>query len=164
MSAARAFRQENESLQPVAIRKLFATAIDLALGNEVPLHAYSLARFWETDSPQEIARPVVSELSASLSEADAAGISLTTAQWHYILTTKGEQYLYNWATDPAEKDNLSASPQGQQIAAGLKAKLGEIEANSAEPWIGTGIPVRAGVRRYLGGSHGAAHARPKSAC
>jgi len=122
---------------PVAIRKLFATAIDLALGNEVPLHAYSLARFWQTDAPQEIARPVVSELSASLSEADAAGISLTTAQWHYILTTKGEQYLYNWATDPSEKDNLSASPQGQQVVAGLKTKLGEIEANSAEPWIGT---------------------------
>ena len=121
---------------PVAIRKLFATVIDLALGNEVPLHAYSLARFWQTDAPQEIARPVVSELSASLSEADAAGISLTTAQWHYILTTKGDQYLYNWATDPAEKDNLSTSPQGQQIAAGLKAKLGDIEANSAEPWVG----------------------------
>ncbi len=121
----------------VAIRKLFATVIDLALGNEVPLHAYSLVRFWQTDAPPEIARPVVSELSASLSEADAAGLSLTTAQWHYILTTKGEQYLYNWATDPAEKDNLSASPEGQQVVAGLKAKLGEIEANSAEPWIGT---------------------------
>jgi len=53
---------------PVAIRKLFATVIDLALGNQVPLHAYSLARFWQTDSPQQIARPVVSELSASLSE------------------------------------------------------------------------------------------------
>lgn len=121
---------------PVPIRKLFATAIDLALGNQVPLHAYSLARFWQTDSPQEIARPVVSELSASLSEQDAAGISLTTAQWHYILTTKGGQYLYNWATDPAEKDNLSESPQGRPVVAGLKAKLRVIEANSAEPWVG----------------------------
>ena len=121
---------------PVAIRKLFATAIDLALGNEVPLHAYSLARFWQTDSPQEIARPVVSELSASLSEQNGAGISLTTAQWHYILTTKGGQYLYNWAADPAEKDNLSASPQGQTVVAGLNAKLRAIEANSAEPWVG----------------------------
>lgn len=121
---------------PVAIRKLFATVIDLALGKEVPLHAYSLARFWQTDSPQEIARPVVAELSASLSEADAAGVSLTTAQWHYILTTKGDRYLYNWATDPAEKDNLSASPEGQQVVARLNARLKEIEANSAEPWGG----------------------------
>jgi arylsulfatase A-like enzyme len=121
---------------PVAIRKLFATVIDLALGNEVPLHAYSLARFWEMDSPQEIAQPVVSELSASLSEAGAAGISLTTAQWHYILTTKGDEYLYNWATDPAEKDNLSSSPQGQPVVATLNARLREIEAKSAEPWVG----------------------------
>jgi hypothetical protein len=84
--------------------------IDLALGNAVPLHAYSLARFWQTDAPQEIASPVVSELSASLSETGAAGISLATAQWHYILTTKGVQYLYNWADDPAEANNLRASP------------------------------------------------------
>ena len=83
-----------------------------------------------------MAQPVVSELSRSLSEADAAGVSLTTSNWHYIVTTKGEQYLYNWATDPAEKDNLSRSPQGQPIVAGLNAKLREIEANSAEPWIG----------------------------
>jgi arylsulfatase A-like enzyme len=121
---------------PVANRELFATVIDLALGSQVPLHAYSLARFWQTDSPQQIAQPVVSELSRSLSEADAAGVSLTTAKWHYIVTTKGEQYLYNWATDPAEKDNLSKNPQGQPIVAELNAKLREIEANSAEPWIG----------------------------
>jgi len=63
-------------------------------------------------------------------------VSLTTAQWHYILTTKGDRYLYNWAADPAEKDNLSASPQGQQVVARLNARLKEIEANSAEPWVG----------------------------
>ncbi|TAM80119.1 MAG: hypothetical protein EPN47_16640 [Acidobacteria bacterium] len=67
---------------PVAVRQLFATTIDLALGNTFPLHDFSLARFWQTDSPQRIAQPVVSELSASLSEPDAAGISLTTADWH----------------------------------------------------------------------------------
>jgi arylsulfatase A-like enzyme len=122
--------------QPVPVRQLFATAIDLALGNAVPLHAYSLARFWQTDTPQEIASPVVSELSASLSEADAAGISLTTAQWHYILTTKGDQYLYDWAADPAEANNLSASPQGKPVVAQLNAKLREIESNSSEPWVG----------------------------
>ena len=121
---------------PVANRELFATAIDLALGNEVPLHPYSLARFWQTDSPQQIAQPVVSELSASLSEQDAAGISLTTAHWHYILTTKGDRFLYNWETDPAEKDNLSASAQGQPVVARLNSRLKEIEANSAEPWVG----------------------------
>jgi arylsulfatase A-like enzyme len=122
--------------QPVAIRKLFATVIDLALGNEVPLHAFSLARFWQTDSPQEIAQPVVSELSASLSEAGAAGISLTTAQWHYILTTKGDQYLYDWATDPSDKNNLSASPQGKPVVAQLNAMLRKVESNSSEPWAG----------------------------
>jgi arylsulfatase A-like enzyme len=121
---------------PVANRKLFATVIDLALGSQVSLHAYSLARFWQTDSLQEIAQPVVSELSTSPSEADAAGVSLTTAKWHYILTTKGDQYFYNWATDPAEKDNLSKSPQGKAVVSELNAKLREIEANSAEPWIG----------------------------
>jgi len=121
---------------PVPVRKLFATVIDLALGNEVPLHPYSLARFWEQDSPQEMATPVVSELSSSLSQAGVGEISLTTAQWHYILTTRGEQYLYNWATDPAENNNLSSLPAYQPTAATLNARLKEIEANSSEPWAG----------------------------
>jgi arylsulfatase A-like enzyme/uncharacterized membrane protein YeaQ/YmgE (transglycosylase-associated protein family) len=121
---------------PVANRNLFATAIDLALGKEVPLHTYSLARFWQTDLPQAIARPVVSELSQSLSQPDLGEISLTTTQWHYILTNKGEQYLYNWATDLGERDNLSSNPQDQATLARLNASLREIEANSAEPWVG----------------------------
>lgn len=121
---------------PVPTRKLFATVIDLALGNQVPLHAYSLARFWQMDSPQEIAQPVVSELSASLSQAGLGEVSLTTAQWHYILTTKGGQYLYNWASDIGEKDNLSSNPQNQSAVTQLNASLREIEANSAEPWAG----------------------------
>ncbi|HUX10003.1 MAG TPA: sulfatase [Terriglobia bacterium] len=121
---------------PVAVRQLFATAIDLALGNEVPLHPYSLARFWEQDSPQEIARPVVSELSSSLSQAGVGEISLTTAQWHYIRNTRGQQYLYNWATDPAEKDNLISNPQDQATAENLNSRLREIEADSSEPWVG----------------------------
>jgi hypothetical protein len=78
----------------------------------------------------------VSELSASLSEADAAGISLTTAERHYILTTKGDQYHYDWAADPAEENNLSASPQGKPVVAQLNARLREIESNSSEPWAG----------------------------
>ncbi len=122
---------------PVPVRRLFATAIDLALGKEVPLHQYSLARFWETDSPQEIAQPVVSELSSSDSQPGLGEISLTTAQWHYILTTKGRQYLYNRATDPEEKDNLGSLAQDQPVVEKLNAQLREIEANSAEPWIGT---------------------------
>lgn len=121
---------------PVAIRQVFATVIDLALGNAVPLHNYSLARFWQRDTPQQNARPVVSELSASPSEAGAAGISLTTAGWHYVLTNKGGQYLYNWADDPAEQNNLSFSPQGKPVVARLNAMLQEIESNSYEPWTG----------------------------
>ena len=127
----------NRIASPVPIRRLFATTIDLALGNEVPMHQYSLARFWEQDSPQDIAEPVVSELSSSVSLDGLGEISLTTARWHYILTTNGNQYLYNWATDPDENTNLGSLPKYKQTAEDLNAQLREIEANSAEPWIGT---------------------------
>ncbi len=121
---------------PVATRKLFPTVIDLALGNRVPMHAYSLARFWQADPPQKTAPVVVSELSESLSHGGEAGISLTTARWHYILTTRGKHYLYSRADDPGELDNLSSTPQDQPIVAGLDAWLREIESKSAEPWAG----------------------------
>jgi len=121
----------------VPIRRLFATVIDLALGNTLPMHQHSLARFWEKDSPEEIAEPVVSELSSSLSLAGLGEISLTTDQWHYILTTKGNQYLYNWATDPGENNNLSSLPQYKSTVEKFDTRLRVIEADSAEPWIGT---------------------------
>lgn len=122
---------------PVPVRSVFATAIDLALGNQVPMHQYSLARFWQTDSPQKIAHPVVSELSSSISQAGVGEISLTTAHWHYILTTAGKQYLYNWATDPGEKTNLSSLPPDKQVVENLNSQLRQLEGQSAEPWIGT---------------------------
>ncbi len=121
---------------PVPNRKLFSTVIDLALGNRVPMHAYSLARYWQAEPPQKAAPAVVSELSESLSHGGEAGISLITTRWHYILTTHGKQYLYNRANDPGELDNLSSTPQGQPIAAGLDAWLREIESTSAKPWAG----------------------------
>ena len=121
---------------PVANQKLFATALDLALGNKVPMHAHSLAQFWQTHSPEQIAQPVVSELSASLSEAGEGGLSLTTPSWHYILTKNGKESLYDWAADPAEKDNLSSSPEAQSTLGSLNAYLRVIEAGSAAPWLG----------------------------
>lgn len=122
---------------PVPIRRLFATVLDLALGNVVPMHQHSLARFWEQDSPQDLAEPVVSELSSSDSLGGLGEISLTTAHWHYILTTKGRQYLYNWETDIGENHNLSSLPKYQPTVKKLNTDLRQLEANSAEPWIGT---------------------------
>jgi len=120
----------------VPIRDLFSTVLDLALGSSVPMHPTSLARFWQTEpSPEEVA-PVLSELSASRAQGSAGEISLTTSQWHYILKLNGEQDLYDWATDPGEKHNLSSLAGNQKTLATLHAQVQEIEANSYEPWLG----------------------------
>lgn len=120
----------------VPIRDLFSTVLDLALGNSVPMHQYSLARYWEPGSSDVPAEPVVSELSASRVEGDDGELSLTTAKWHYILKLNGEQELYNWATDAAEKQNLSSLAKYQKTVQTLHAQLQEIIANSYEPWLG----------------------------
>lgn len=120
---------------PVAVRQLFATVIDLALGNQVPFRPYSLEKFWTEEA--DPAEPVVSELSSSPSGSHAGGISLVTAKWHYILKANGRQYLYDWAADADEQNNLSLLPQYQAVVQRLHERLRQIEANSAGPWIGT---------------------------
>jgi len=122
---------------PVAVRRLFATVIDLALGNQVPFKPYSLANYWRQDAPQEETEPVLSELSASSSGSHAGEISLVSARWHYIVKANGEQYLYNWAGDVDEKDNLFSLLQYQPVVRRLRERLRRMEANSAGPWIGT---------------------------
>lgn len=120
----------------VPVRDLFATALDLALGSSVPMHPMSLARYWQTGFTPADAPPVISELSSSRAKGKQGEISLTTAQWHYILGLNGKQELYDWATDPGEKHDLSSSPQDQKTLETLHAELQEIESNSLEPWIG----------------------------
>lgn len=123
-------------LPAVPIRDLFSTVLDLALGPAVPMHQTSLARFWEDNPSSVLAPPVVSELSASRVKQDTGEISLTTAQWHYLLKLNGQQQLYDWATDPGERHNLSSLARYQKTLAALRAQLQEIEANSTEPWLG----------------------------
>ena len=120
----------------VPVRRLFPTVLDLALGSSVPMHQSSLARFWEPGAAQVAAEPVISELSASLAQGSAGEISLTTAQWHYIRKLDGEQELYDWATDPKEKHNLSGQAKDQETIENLYARMQEIVANSYEPWLG----------------------------
>jgi len=121
----------------VAIRELFSTVLDLALGRDFPLHSLSLARFWEpATSPDAADDAVVSELSMGLDRVKTGLVSLTTREWHYIRTSAGNEELYSWTEDPQEERNLSAGPEHQATTQRLRARLKDSIEHSLEPWLG----------------------------
>lgn len=121
----------------VETRRLFATVLDLALGAAVPFRRLSVARDWEADSATRNSDQVaLAELSSSLVQAGVGTISLTSSQWHYIRSARGDQELYRRADDPTEKTNLSALPQYQPVLRQLQGRLEEVVAGSLNPWLG----------------------------
>jgi arylsulfatase A-like enzyme len=120
----------------VPLRGVFSTVLDLALGSRLPMHQYSLVRFWEQGTSAVPEEPVVSELSSSLSPGGVGEISLTTSEWHYIRTARGKQELYCRSEDPKEQHDLSSLAEYQPTLNRLRADLEEAVRNSYEPWLG----------------------------
>jgi len=124
-------------VRPVPVQELFATAIDLAVGNKIPLYPFSLCRFWgPAGAPASDDDAMLSELSSARGRADGSSVSLTTADWQYIFHSRGKEELYRWPTDPHEKNNLSTDPASQRDLALLRVRLRAIIRTSLRPWLG----------------------------
>lgn len=116
-------------------RRLFATAIDLALGLKGPIAQASLAKYWmphsSATSPEY---PVISELVTLGNGRDPSSVSLLTPEWHFIQNSDGSMELFNCQHDPTEKENLAANPEMQDVTDHLRMLLETRIAYSVLPW------------------------------
>lgn len=117
------------------LRRVFPTAIELALGNVNPVvREASLKRSWTSDGAPD-ATPVVSELALLRpKKLPAAELSLCDARWHYLLDSSGRAELYDRRADPSEQNNLATSPQLSSVVDQLRAQMESVLAHSLIPW------------------------------
>jgi len=122
----------------VPTRKLFATLLDLASGGKLPLHDFSLRRFWEAGFRSSFLDMALSELVVPHSPSPDCqiAISLITTEWHFLRNARGKEELYHWPSDPEEKIDLSDSPQYVQTVEDLKSILYTSVRRSLRPWHG----------------------------
>jgi arylsulfatase A-like enzyme len=103
--------------QPVGLRHLAATVLDLAGIEKHPLPGHSLAPLWNGAGgvPEILRQPVFSSLEQGIRvephwrNADGPLHSLITGTSHYIRNSDGSEELFELIADPAETTNLAAS-------------------------------------------------------
>jgi arylsulfatase A-like enzyme len=122
---------------PVRIRDLFATILDLALRESPLFHSSSLRRHW---LPAFQTGPwdgwAISELVPFLPGFRPVMLSLMTSEWHYIHDSTGQVELYRWPVDPQETTNLAGHPEYQQLLIELHHRLEMLLGSSVRPWRG----------------------------
>ncbi len=118
-------------------RELFATVLDLALGDSVPLKPFSLRRFWTPGYKSEPRdERAISELVPFLPDFRPVMASLMTREWHYIHDSRGRAELYRLTTDPEEKTNLAEDAQYAPTMQRLRSTLQDDLGLSRRPWRG----------------------------
>ncbi|MGQ0766493.1 MAG: sulfatase [Gemmatimonadota bacterium] len=114
--------------QPVSLRDLAATILDIAGASEVGLPGESLRSAWETGTLSGRS-PVIIEASQlpnpppdNLTRAGPIR-SIVDSAWHFIRYGDGREELFAWRSDPGELSNLAATPRGQSEVNRLQAIL-----------------------------------------
>ena len=123
--------------RPAALRELFPTVIQLALGSaDTPIRRASLSRFWAAGNiPETSEAPVISELSLwTPDEGQTAVISLWDARWHYLRYSSGRREIFDQQADVAEKNNLAGSSAVQTVLQQLNSQMESVVAGSLTPW------------------------------
>ena len=131
---------------PVTNSALPATIMELlGDGGQSTFPGPALSALWQTpaqpgwpDALSEVAKHnIVTNESKSVGKlvattADGPMKSVVTARWHLIVHKELGDQLYDWVHDPGETNNLINTPDGQQAARGLDARLEALLARSAE--------------------------------
>ncbi len=123
---------------PVALQRLFQTALDLTGGGPAPSQGDSLSCYWRLPAGAcDSSPPVLSEFAVEANDLDDdASISLVTPGWQFIHDSAGNRELYNLAADPREQVNLAASPENQARVEALQQALFARVRATSRPWIG----------------------------
>ncbi len=115
--------------EPVSLRNVAATILDLLGVNDGRLPGTSLARMWQgrpSDSSNDLVLTEVSRnrylpdwLPASRGDIQ----SLVTSGWRYIRSSDGREELYDFEHDAAEQHDLASSQTAQQTLLSCRAVL-----------------------------------------
>ncbi|MCS7238656.1 MAG: sulfatase-like hydrolase/transferase [Thermoguttaceae bacterium] len=113
---------------PVSLCDLPATILDL-VGLPGKLPGCSWRGLWETESgPRHSlhsSRPIYAALRPLIPplQGELFMDAVIFDRWWYIRDGSGRQELYNWQLDPAEVNNLAASPEGAKVVEQLDQLL-----------------------------------------
>ena len=118
-------------------REIFATVLDLALGDSVPLTPFSLRRFWTPGyQPEPRDERAISQLVPFLPDFRPVKASLMTREWHYLHDSRGHTELYHLTADPEEKIDVAGEPQYAPTMQSLHNTLEKDLGLSRRPWRG----------------------------
>jgi arylsulfatase A-like enzyme len=124
---------------PVRLRELFATVLEMALGERLPVRQYSLGRFWSAGyAPIERDEGIISELSPASMLIQPESMSFINSDLQYLRNSVGKVELYNWKADPEESTNLVLAQENQRILTSLQENLEERIQFSFRPWLAPG--------------------------
>ncbi len=111
-------------------REVFFTILDLVRGGSSQFGSHSFRRFWTPGAP------LAPSDDLAISEMDHM-TSLTTSEWHYIVSDNGHSELYRWITDPGEERDLAQVPEYKPVAQLLHDSMRERVIQTTQPWYGT---------------------------
>jgi arylsulfatase A-like enzyme len=115
--------------EPVTLRDLPATILDLAGIDDSPIPGHSLASAWRDAEPRVPDSPLFAEVRKGIRvpsrypSADADLHSLFTGGLHYIRDTRGGEWLYRYEDDPAEAHDLATDADQEAELRRLRAML-----------------------------------------
>jgi arylsulfatase A-like enzyme len=115
--------------EPVSLRDIPATILELAGGSGPPLPGTSLAARWDSSRSPQPSGAIVSQVIRSRDgnpklPNDRTWLeSILDDQHHYIRSGLGKEELYAWRTDSLELNDLAGSPEGGAILSRLRARL-----------------------------------------
>lgn len=66
-------------------------------------------------------------------------VSLLTSRWHFLLTRGKQPLLFDWLTDPGEKNDLTQTSEGQRIVTIMRACINTKFSQIREPNCGLSI-------------------------
>lgn len=128
--------------RPVSNAAIAATIEDLVGGGATQVFPRrSLAQLWKSpESEKDWPWPLV-EVSQLPDVTDSPTLelkrapissgwmkSLVSPRWHYIVHEKHGAELYDWNSDPQERNNLAKTPEAEEVLREFSAKLKEILA------------------------------------
>jgi arylsulfatase A-like enzyme len=115
--------------QPVSLRSIPATLMDLTGGDPTKFPGASLARFWQTGGSQGQDATILSTLTSAprTPAAESRNVggelrSLVLGGYHYILNPDGSEEIFDLASDSLEEQNLAGLASDSLFHA-LRAEL-----------------------------------------
>jgi len=114
-------------VQPVSLRNLAATVLDLAGPGDTKLPGRSLARFWLPGG-----NTAADTIVASVRHPVGRLVSIAFQEWRYILDEAADsEALYHFPTDRLERWNMADSASGSPLLEHYRAALTALKPDTA---------------------------------